>query len=332
MTLSHCSLSVVALAALSMFKCGSTGAADQEAVKKISPCAQMQGVYISGIQGCSVYRHYRDAILDPDLPVKLKLPDDSERSWVITVLGLTMFSEARQENEHSVAAVAASILNRAGYGKPGFKIDRIAEAAANNDFSQWLVTSEIVAGQRVTWIETDLALQHRLTDDNLATERTANTKLLKDPIGYAADHDEQHSKGYPPQHYPQKLARSIELARCIAERAEGSDAAPDLAWVHEFGVLFVAPGHVLEDKTDTGPCHTHSGYMSPTGHSYCATPSSAQGVCSNKPSTGPTACGGGAFSTAQHYQLSSVHSEDDIKKLDAQIGAFLSVCPGKWGT
>jgi hypothetical protein len=332
MTLPHCSVSIAAIAAVSILHCASSGAADQGAVKKVSACAQMQGVYIRGIQGCSVYRHYRETVLDPDLPVRLKLPDDSERSWVITVLGLTMFSEARQENEHSVVAVAASILNRAGYGKPGFKIDRIAEAAANNDFSQWLVTSEIVAGQRVTWIETDLDLQHRLTDDNLAQERAANTKLLKDPIGYAADHDEQHSKGSPPKHYPQILARSIDLARCIIERAEGSDAAPDLAWVHEFGVLFVAPGHVQEDKKDTGPCHTHSGYMSTTGLSYCALPSSAQGVCSNQPPTGPIACGGGAFSTAQHYQLSSVHSQDEIKKLDKQIGAFLAACPGKLGS
>lgn len=319
---------VATVAVLVMLDCASSAHADQGAVKKPSLCAELQGVQVRGIQGCSVYRHYRDAVLDPDLPVKLKLPDDSERSWIITVLGLTMFSEARQENDHSVAAVAASILNRAGYAKPGFTIGRIGDAAANNDFSQWLVTSEIVEGKPVPWIEGQLQRQGLLTEDNLAKERAANAKLLKDPIGYAADHDEQHSKNSPPKHYPQRLARSIELARCIVERAEGSDAAPDLAWVREFSVLFVAPGQIGEGR----PCLTHSVYMAPAGLAYCAVPSSARGVCSNQPSTGPKACGGGSFSSAQHYQLSSVHSEDDTRTLDERIGAFLSACPQHAGT
>jgi hypothetical protein len=48
--------------------------------------------------------------------------------------------------------VAASILNRAGYGKPGFKIDSIADAAANNAYSQWLLTSQILADKPPSWI------------------------------------------------------------------------------------------------------------------------------------------------------------------------------------
>jgi hypothetical protein len=324
MTLSDWSLSVAAIAALSMFHCASSAAADRGVVKQPFRCADIQAVKIGGIEGCSLYRHYRDAIFDPDLPVRLKLPDDSERSWVITVLGLTIFSEARMENEQSLAAASASILNRAGYGKPAFTIGSIADAAANNAYSQWLLTSEILAGKPVPWIEKDLKIHGKLTDDNLARERDANAKLLKDPIGYAADHRSQH--------YPQRLALSIELARCIIERAEGPDGTPDLAWVHEFGISFVDPERVAEDAGDKGPCHTHTSYMSATGLSYCPASSSAQGVCSNQPPTSSTACGGGKFSAVQHYQLSSVHSEDDVKKLNERIGAFLLACPGKSGT
>jgi hypothetical protein len=149
-------------------------------------------------------------------------------------------------------------------------------------------------------------------------------ELLKDPVAYAA-----HSK--KKNHYPQILARSIELARCIIEQAERPDGAANLAWVHDFGTMFVEPAEI---QADTGPCREHSPYLAPTGLAYCPQPSEAQGVCSNKPSPRPgiNPCGGGEFSAVQHYQLSSVHSEDELKKLDKQIGAFLLACPRKSAT
>jgi hypothetical protein len=324
MTRAHRVLSVAAALALAMFNPASSAPADPGAVQNSPRCAALQGVKISGIAGCSLYRHFRDEpILARDLPVQLNLPDNGERSWIVTVLGLTIFSEARMENDASRTAVAASILNRAGYGKPGFKIESIADAAANNAYSQWLLTSQIIAHKPPPWIQKDLESRGRMTPANLQAELTANARVLQDPIGYAA----QYKRGYP-----EILKSSIVLAGCIIERAESPSRAADLAWARDFGTLFVDPVKVRPDAGDKGACHTHSSYMSNTGRSYC--PASTDGVCINttpdgsKVPTKSNVCGGGEFSAVQHYELSAEHSEDEVRKLNSRIAEFVAACPG----
>ena len=290
-------------------------------------CSDIEAVKVDGVPGCSFYQHYRDSIFDPKLPIQLGLPDDSDRSWIITVLGLTLFTEARMENELSLAAVAPSILNRVGFGKPGFNIQNIVHAAANNAYSQWILTSQIKDGKRVAWIETQVRSDpHNKPEDfdrNLEVERNANALLLEDPVRYA--YASSNKK------YPRLLTRSMELAQCIVRSAAASPASlpPDLAWTKDFGTEFVNPDKVKQDKEgDTnGPCHHHSAYMSGTGLAYCPQSTGTQGVCTAKPpTTSPNACGGGAFSADQHYQLVKPHSDEDIKALNEQIKAFLSSC------
>ena len=160
-------------------------------------------------------------------------------------------------------------------------------------------------------------------DRNLEVERNANALLLEDPVRYA--YASSNKK------YPRLLTRSMELAQCIVRSAAASPASlpPDLAWTKDFGTEFVNPDKVKQDKEgDTnGPCHHHSAYMSGTGLAYCPQSTSTQGVCTAKPpTTSPNACGGGAFSADQHYQLVKPHSDEDIKALNEQIKAFLSSC------
>lgn len=303
--------------ALALLYCTVVHAADSDTVgsTQSSACASIQAIKIPGVEGCSLYHHYRDAIFDPGLPMQLHLPDNSERSWVITVLGLTLFTEARAENEQSLVAAAASVLNRAGFGTPNYSLDRIADASANNAYSQWFVTSQILAGKRVPWIEKNLEKHHRLTDENLARRRAADSRLLKDPLGYAKAH---HSK-----RYSRKLERSIALAQCIVDRASQPQQPPELMWIHEFGIMFIDPELVAADGD---ACRTHSRYMSAPGRSYCPASIATGGVCSDSPPTRANACGGGHLSAMQHYQLSSAHSDDEIRNLGSQINAFVSSC------
>ena len=289
-------------------------------------CSDIQAIKVANVPGCSLYQHYRDSIFDPQLPTQLGLPDNSDHSWIITVVGLTLFTEARMENEQSLAAVAPSILNRVGFGKPGFDIQNLVHAAANNAYSQWILTSQIKAGKRVSWIETQVrSTPHYKPEDfeaNLKMERDASALLLEDPVRYA--YTSSNKK------YPQLLTRSIELAQCIVRSAEASPASlpPELAWTKDFGTEFVNPDKVDPDKEGdaTGPCHHHSKYMSGTGLAYCPRPTSSQGVCTSTPPTRPNACGGGHFSAVQHYQLVKPHSDEEIKALNGQINAFLTSC------
>jgi hypothetical protein len=306
---------LLAACGLVMLYCTSLYAADPANARRAPTCAHNQGVRIADIPGCSLYRHYREAILDPSLPTQLHLPDNSERSWIITVLGLTLFSEARMENEQSVAAAAASVMNRAGFGTRTYSIDRIALAAANSDYSQWLVTSQLLAQGTSPWVTQSLKSDNHLTKTRLESENEANIKVLKDPLGYAEEHRRLH--------YPEKLQRSIGLAQCIIDRADQPKIPPELAWIGEFGTMFVDPDKVA---ADTSACHQHLTYMATRGRSYCPASTSTQGVCSSYPPTGANKCGGGQLSAVQHYKLSSEKTDDRIRNIDAEIKTFLSLC------
>src|SRR5580693_6062267 len=85
-------------------------AASQPPSAPSSGCDDTHGIRVAPIPGRSLYSHYRQCIFDANLPTQLGLPDNSEHSWIITVFGLTLFTEARMENEQSLVAVAASIL------------------------------------------------------------------------------------------------------------------------------------------------------------------------------------------------------------------------------
>ena len=269
-------------------------------------CQHGQGIRVE--YGCSLYHFYRDSILAPDLPTQFHLPDTSEHSWIITVLGLTIFTEARMENLQSMTAVAASILNRAHYGRPDFTIETIPDLAANTAYSQWLQTwaSEMKVEQGGPGVE----------DIN----DRANLQIMKKPLEYAGQHQKMD--------YPHLMARSVELARCIIVSAEGPSPAADLAWVKEFGTRFINPTLVSPDTGNKSPCHEHSDYLSTAGRAYCPFPAKSLGICSEQPRARDTSniCGGGSFSSAQHYELATAHSEEQIKALNSQIQAFMASC------
>ena len=279
--------------------------ADAKAAKAgPTSCQHGQGIKVE--YGCSLYHFYRDSVLAPDLPTQFHLPDTSEHSWIITILGLTIFTEARMENVQSMTAVAASILNRAHYGRPDFAIEKIPDLAANTAYSQWLQT---------------LASETKVEKEGPGVENAddrANLQILKKPLEYADQH-----RG---KDYPHLMVRSVELARCIIHSAEGSSSVADLAWVKEFGTRFINPALVQPDTGNKSPCHEHSDYLGTAGRAYCPFPNKSQGVCSEQPPAPSNKCGGGSYSSAQHYELVTPHSAEQIKALNSQIQAFMASC------
>ena len=223
-----------------------------------------------------------------------------------------MFTESRNENDHSIAAAAAVTLNRAGFGKAGFSIDRLPDASVNAGLSQWLRAYQHERGHHPEG-----------PGEHASTEAVdAERQIVEDPLAYVrAPH-----RGNPP--FAARMARSTSLAQCIYRRLETSVDDPALAWVHSFGTMFITPLRTTPVSTasvPTKPCTDHKGYLGKPGLEYCAV-SQHPGECASEQDKDPAACGDGA-SPIQHYELSKPLNKEGLRTLDQQIETFLQSCP-----
>jgi hypothetical protein len=262
-----------------------------------------------GIPGGSYYCEFKTKYLPADLPVQLGLAGTSESDWATAIFGLTLFTEARNENDNSFAAVAAGILRRAGYGGAGFDELRIPHVAANRAYSQWLLAHEILSHKSPEWIKANLvATQSKVSLDE---EQRENVLIVRDPPAYAKEHAKRG--------FPKKLATSIQLARCIIDDLHSSQGKA-LDWVNEFGTMFSAPMKIYTKSV----FHDHETYLSDVALSYCPS-SSAHGPCP-MPAHFDDTKHQGVGAPFHYYQLSSPHSEEAIVKLNEQVSAFVARC------
>ena len=271
----------------------------------------------------SYYTYFREQVFAPDLPIQLGLSDDSERSWVETVLALTIFSEARMEKSGgSLGAVAASILNRAGFGTPHFQTQRIADVATHgNDFSQWSLTYGLRNGCTPKWIASEVKPGDNYAE-RLAQARAANREVLEDPIKYSQLNERKHD-------YVRWLRRSVQLARCMVDDAERPESQ-QLSWVHDFGIYFidpvkVAPAESCDQKGKGTACCDHAHYLGTPGRSYCPASAASPGWCDKDPPAGTPACGP-AWQGVQHYELTAIHTKEQMEALDVRIRKYVAAC------
>lgn len=261
------------------------------------------------IPGGSYYCEFRARYLPPDLPVRLGLSGTSESDWETAIFGLTLFTEARNENDNSFAAVAAGILRRAGYGGAGFDERRIPHVAANRAYSQWLLAHEVLSGKSPEWITANLAATGSKV--SLGEEQRENVLIVRDPPAYANEH-RKHD-------FPKKLATSIRLARCIMEDLHSSQGKA-LEWVQEFGTMFSAPMKIYSKAV----FRDHETYLGDVALSYCPG-SSAHGPCPMAAHFDDTRHQG-VGAPLHYYQLSRPHSTEAIVMLDEQVSAFVAGC------
>jgi hypothetical protein len=263
------------------------------------------------IPGQSYYCEFKAQYLPADLPVKLGLSGTSETDWATAILGLTLFTEARNENDNSFVAVAAGILRRAGYGETTFDARRIPYVAANHAYSQWLLAREVLSGKSPDWIAANLAATQSKV--SLGEEQRENALIVRDPPAYANEHRKRD--------FPQKLATSVLLARCIMDDLHSSQGKA-LEWVTQFGTMFSAPLKIYSKSV----FHDHESYLSDVALSYC--PSSAgHGVCP-MPAHFDDTKHQGVGAPMHYYQLATPHSKEEIQLLDGKVSAFVAGCRG----
>jgi hypothetical protein len=262
-----------------------------------------------GIPGKSYYCEFRTQYLPPDFPARLGLPGTSDSDWATAILGLTLFTEARNENYNSFAAVAAGILRRAGYGEPGFDEGRIPHVAANQAYSQWLLARQVLSGKSPEWIAANLAAtQSKVT---LAEEQRENVLIVRDPPAYASEHRKRD--------FPRKLATSLQLARCLIQDLHTSNGKA-LDWVKDFGTMFSAPIKIYSKSI----FHDHEPYLSDVTLSYCPD-SGAHGPCP-MPAHFDDTKRQGVGAPMHYYQLASAHSTQEMQILNERVSAFVSGC------
>lgn len=294
------------------------------------PCTVSEPNPGSGLHyaGNSYYRYFRENYLSPTLPTDLGLASLGDRDWTIAIFGLTMFTEARQEADKSMAAAGAAILKRAGYDRPGFQIESIDHVAANDQFSAWLLACR--------GIKEDLRPPHPAAADEKSRKAAARKQLdkdaerliLYDPAAYAMAYAAANPQY---RNFPDKLRTAVRLAQCMVGDAEAGSSA-NLAWVKEFGTLFVNPSKAESDTA----CVAHKTYLGTPGlaycpgrkesadtHGWCGVPSAAAGpLCPSKPGS------------AQHYQLLNPHTEGPagtMAALDGAIEKYVAACRASAG-
>jgi hypothetical protein len=261
---------------------------------------------LKSIPGIPYYDEFRVNHLSPDLPKELGLPDNSEENWVKAVLGLTIFTEARNENENSMATASFSILKRAGYGTSEFSIYCIPHAAVNSQYSQWTLTRQLKMGKTPAWIKRDCKASAACIE--------ANNLIIEDPIRYAEVNDKKYA-------FIKKLRFAVNFASCLVDKLSSHPATFDPDLTRNFGTLFSQPNKIY---TYTA-YHPHANYLENQKLSYCANSKNSLGYCI-KPAHFDKGDYKGHGMPMLYYSLSQPHSKEEIESLYSKVNVLVSSC------
>jgi hypothetical protein len=148
---------------------------------------------------------------------------DGSNRIVSAILAVTLFTEARWENNISMALVGFTIFKRADY-----QSRCIVHAAANSHYSQWLLAHDILNGSIPSWIRSDC--KHK----PLPACIEANKLIILDTVKYASQSPKrgQQLNG---------LKRSIEVAKCITNNLTGIS---EISKKYKIGTHFIMPTKV----------------------------------------------------------------------------------------